>query len=31
MARVGKKYKKAAEAAAAKPHYPLNEAVAAVA
>jgi large subunit ribosomal protein L1 len=31
MARVGKKYKKAQQAVAAKPHYPLNEAVAAVA
>jgi large subunit ribosomal protein L1 len=31
MARVGKKYKQAREAVAAKPQYPLNEAVAAVA
>jgi large subunit ribosomal protein L1 len=31
MARVGKNYKKAREAVAVKPHYPLNEAVAAVA
>jgi large subunit ribosomal protein L1 len=31
MAKVGKKYKKAKEVAAAKPHYPLPEAVATVA
>jgi large subunit ribosomal protein L1 len=31
MAKVGKKYKKAAEQAAVKPHYPLPEAVATVA
>ena len=31
MGRVGKKYRKAAEAVAAKPHYPLPEAVAVVA
>ena len=30
MGRVGKKYRKAREAAAAKPHYPLPEAVAVV-
>ena len=31
MARVGKKYKKARESVAGKPHYPLDQAVAAVA